>query len=353
MRADVVVTMDMFFDPRGPPGTHPHDDHAADEHHPHEEDIVMEEDIMMMMPEGHEDEEVGGDETAGFGDEMFRMFTGAPLGEGHNADNDHRDPQQQPQQQDQATPAANTQQPPPPGVRNMGNGIHFAAGSGRSVGEAFAQLFARMSGAGPQAQPGQANGQAAPAQPHDEGVAQPPQPPSQENAPADGQPRRPPTGPRPFVMPAGMFGGFPGMMAGAFGPRPPRREGPKPAWSLPPAPGLSLRQRVERREREAGLRCCDISCGLGPSDEDPFTDKVSEAVSAMKQLSIRGNTEDGASACEHRFHSACLVSAERVALRGADSVSENGQVNVSCPVCRTTGCVTQQEWDEGVLALEA
>lgn len=353
MRADVVVTMDMFFDPRGPPGPdHPHDGHAAGDHHPHEEDIVMEEDIMMMMPEGHEDEEAGGDEMAGFGEEMLRMFTGAVHG-GHNANAERRDREQQ-HQQDQAPPADNPQQPPPPGLGNMGNGIHFAAGSGRSMGEAFAQLLARMSGAPPPAQPDQASEQAPPAQPHGEGAAQPPPP---DNVTGDGQPRRQrqarPAGPPPFTIPAAMFGGFPGMVGGTFGPRPPRREGPKPAWSVPPAPGLTLRQRVERREREAGLRCCDISCGLGPSDEDPFTDKVGEAVSAMKQLSIRGKTEEDANACEHRFHSACLVSAERVALRSADTVAEDGQVNVSCPVCRTTGCVTKEEWDEGVVALEA
>ncbi|KAF9481129.1 hypothetical protein BDN70DRAFT_803996 [Pholiota conissans] len=136
------------------------------------------------------------------------------------------------------------------------------------------------------------------------------------------------------------------------GRRAPRPQGPKPAWTLPAAPGPTLRQRIERREREAGLRCYDVSCGLGPSDEDPFTDEVSKTVSGMKQLTIRHKGEDHTQVCDHRFHGACLVSAERVFLRGADAAVEDGQVDVSCPVCRGAGCIMQEEWDEGVAALQ-
>jgi hypothetical protein len=128
----------------------------------------------------------------------------------------------------------------------------------------------------------------------------------------------------------------------------------KKAWTLPPAPGPTLRQRIERRERDAGLRCYDISCGVGPSDEDPGVSDETIAA-GLRQLMImrKHHGEDGKpGVCSHTFHPGCLVSAERVALGGAGvSVSEGGDVEVSCPVCRSTGCVTKQEWDDGILAL--
>ncbi|KAJ7809620.1 hypothetical protein B0H14DRAFT_3758999 [Mycena olivaceomarginata] len=43
-------------------------------------------------------------------------------------------------------------------------------------------------------------------------------------------------------------------------------------WAPPPPQGPTLRDHVEHREREAGLRCCAMSCCVGPSDEDPFVD---------------------------------------------------------------------------------
>lgn len=36
-----------------------------------------------------------------------------------------------------------------------------------------------------------------------------------------------------------------------------------------PPPGLTLRQRVEQGEHKKGLRCDDVSCRLGPSDNEP------------------------------------------------------------------------------------
>ncbi|KDR85332.1 hypothetical protein GALMADRAFT_22561, partial [Galerina marginata CBS 339.88] len=121
---------------------------------------------------------------------------------------------------------------------------------------------------------------------------------------------------------------------------------PKRPWTLPPAPGPTLRQRIERREREAGLRCYDVSCGIGPSDDDPFGSDLASAASEVKQLTIKSK-ENRCELCLHTFHSACLVSAERVSLRGADAIVEDGQVEVSCPVCRGVGCVSTQEWEEG------
>lgn len=135
--------------------------------------------------------------------------------------------------------------------------------------------------------------------------------------------------------------------------RPPRE---KKAWTLPPAPGMTLRQRVERKEREAGLRCYDVSCGVGPSDDEP---SVPIPVASMKQISIRTQKSanaapgTGEKVCEHTFHPSCLVSAERVLLAavGAEETVENGEVAVSCPVCRAEGCVSKEEWEEGVQAL--
>jgi hypothetical protein len=334
MRADVVVTMDMFFDPFGPGGPHRHDDHTAEEdhahaadphhHHPEREagEVEMEEDVMMFMPEdeGHQQEPE-------HLQRILEMFAGPEA----NFGNANRNRQAQPQQAQQPT--------------GLGDGIQMDEAD-RNMAEAFAQaLRARF----PRSQQGQAGEQDAQPRPEEGGA--PAQPAQQGDAPApDTQPR--PRIRRAFAMPP-IFGQFPDIFgAGGPGARRSRPEGPKPAWTLPAAPGPTLRQRVERREREAGLRCYDISCGLGPSDEDPFTDEMSKTVSGVKQLVIRQKDASDEQVCEHRFHSACLVSAERVALSGADAAIEDGRVDVSCPVCRSAGCVTKEEWNEGVVALE-
>lgn len=148
------------------------------------------------------------------------------------------------------------------------------------------------------------------------------------------------------------FGMGPGMAFGlgaAAHPHPhPRRE--RKEWTIPASPGLTLRQRVEKKEREAGLRCSDVSCGIGPTDEDPTPDALADA---MKQISI---SRDGASGkepvCEHLFHPACLVSAGRIAGWGQQEDSGD-EVEVSCPVCRKAGHVDRSEWEEGVHESEA
>lgn len=178
--------------------------------------------------------------------------------------------------------------------------------------------------------------------------------------------------------------------AGVFGaptPNPFRRSAtgmrvpnaPKPQWTLPPPPGLTLHERVEKRERELGLRCSDMSCGLGPTDEDPIP--VSD-VGSISQVGIRPLKEKGTDSgkgkerkveavglpenepverqeefvCGHKFHPACLVVAERVAgWGGEDIVKEektgDEEVEVSCPVCRAVGCITRDEWDDGACSL--
>jgi hypothetical protein len=131
-------------------------------------------------------------------------------------------------------------------------------------------------------------------------------------------------------------------------PPPPKRE-----WAVPPPPGPTLRQRVERRERERGLRCSDISCGLGPTDDDPIPVVDPRGV---REIAIRPLTDSEQDrVCEHAFHPACLVSAERVAgWNGADQKKEvegEKNVQVSCPVCRAVGSITREDWDEGACAL--
>jgi len=161
------------------------------------------------------------------------------------------------------------------------------------------------------------------------------------------------------TFPIPLFGGAANARGGPGQPQ--RQPRPKKAWTLPPSPGLTLRQRVERLEREAGLRCADVSCGIGPTDEDPAPTAPSPA--ALKQIAIRplykegdgsGNGKAAATAatgtvCEHRFHPACLVTAERVAGWANGAEKDLGdEVEVACPRCRAIGCVSREDWEEGV-----
>jgi hypothetical protein len=125
---------------------------------------------------------------------------------------------------------------------------------------------------------------------------------------------------------------------------PPHPPAPPRVWAPPPPPGLTLRQRVEQGEREKGLRCDDVSCGLGPSDDDP------EPTADLARVVIHA-LGDGNPACTHAFHSACLVSAERVAGWAPEDERTGGRVEVSCPVCRAVGAVPHEEWKKGVQAL--
>ncbi len=154
-----------------------------------------------------------------------------------------------------------------------------------------------------------------------------------------------PPGPIPFNIP----------------PHPRQRPSPqtpseKRQWAPPPPPGPTLRERVEKKEREMGLRCSDISCGLGPSDEDPRPVVDPREMRQVHIHPLQGQGEGKESVCDHIFHPACLVSAERVAgWSGADQKKEvegdEEEVQVSCPACRAVGCISRIDWDEGACAL--
>jgi len=112
---------------------------------------------------------------------------------------------------------------------------------------------------------------------------------------------------------------------------------------------------VEARERKAGLRCDDTSCGIGPSDEDPFPEVFNGPGSqSVKRVGILKNGGDEA-VCGHVFHPACLVSADRCAGWGEkDRPSQSGDEEyevVSCPVCRGVGKVAMEVWEEGAKTL--
>ncbi|KAH9924342.1 uncharacterized protein BXZ73DRAFT_50550 [Epithele typhae] len=122
----------------------------------------------------------------------------------------------------------------------------------------------------------------------------------------------------------------------------------KPPWAPPPPPGPTLRQVVERNEREMGLRCSDVSCGIGPSDDDDCS--ASPALAPACQIAIRKAGAAGV-ACEHRFHPACLVAAERVAGWAVGEHDAGEAVEAACPVCRSAGVIPRAEWQEGVSQL--
>ncbi|KAK2463384.1 hypothetical protein APHAL10511_004610 [Amanita phalloides] len=262
------------------------------------------------------------------------------------------------------------------GNTEAGNGGFFS-GMGSIPMHLMTQLFGLSSPTRVRRRNNQGDNQAA------EGNAPPPtsteapQPSRAENAASNtdnGQPPPAPQGTNTNTNDEGAFtrfmrnmiGSIPaGVMMGGVGPEdlnagPPAESmqtnttpSEKKQWAPPPAPGPTLRQRIEKREREAGLRCYDVSCGIGPSDEDPLVLVRSEE---MKQLVLRrvmgdGLTEAGTRMCAHTFHPSCLVSTERVALRGGDVPVVGDEVEVSCSVCRAVGRVSRTEWEEGLQQL--
>jgi len=126
-------------------------------------------------------------------------------------------------------------------------------------------------------------------------------------------------------------------------PQPPQE--PK-KWILPEGRGAGVRQRVEEKEQQLGLRCFDPSCGFGPTDESPLI--IGEK---KERISINKQGTSLERACGHAFHTGCIVSAARVAGFGPAGPAE-GDVEVPCIVCRTHGYVEKDAWEEGVRQLQ-
>lgn len=152
-------------------------------------------------------------------------------------------------------------------------------------------------------------------------------------------------------------------------------------WVPPEPVGRTLRQRVEAKERELGLRCDDVVCLIAPTDDDPTpVDSLSEETrgNLKRRVQLHGAYDARGRACEHSFHPACLVASARVAgldghghiyedeaEDGLDSHDRETQMDtdaeedqrehdleLSCPVCRADGTLHHQEWQEGVNALQ-
>ncbi|EEB91962.1 hypothetical protein MPER_09600 [Moniliophthora perniciosa FA553] len=144
-------------------------------------------------------------------------------------------------------------------------------------------------------------------------------------------------------------------------PPPRRRERPVPAprpppkkWSAPLPPGLTLRERIEKKEREAGLRCADPSCGIGPNDDEPFVEGQKKQIRVRAKKSVKGKEKEEADGkedhvCDHSFHPSCLVSTRRVAMsmyaRDEEEIGE--EVEVECSVCKSEGIVSRNVWKKG------
>ena len=239
-----------------------------------------------------------------------------------------------------STPSAPTAPgpvPPPPPPRTDSNGFRLDDTFLQdAVRQTFERIFGRPIPIVPQAPPAAAG----------------------NTVPGDHGPQAP--HPEFFMFP-GPFPPMPPMnTAGAQGAQRhqsgPRRPAEKRQWTPPPAPGPTLRQVVERNERAMGLRCSDISCGLGPSDDDPVS---SIDLSSLRQISIRppqSDTSGKDSVCEHKFHPSCLVSAERVTgwgheVKTGEPAGDGDEVEVSCPVCRAVGVISRLDWEEGACML--
>ncbi|KAG8738386.1 hypothetical protein FRC10_006932 [Ceratobasidium sp. 414] len=162
--------------------------------------------------------------------------------------------------------------------------------------------------------------------------------------------------------------------AQAPSPPPPRPRTPPPQkkWT-PPEAVKTFRQVVEEKEREAGWRCDDPACLLGPADDEEPSDEphaITLRYSIMRSMvpegTARHKIQDGIRVyadgedfrvngenpvCEHMLHAECLVTSARVNGWGpAQNAAPNSRVTLRCPVCRLEGTVDRQAWDAGIEA---
>ncbi|CAE6415313.1 unnamed protein product [Rhizoctonia solani] len=156
-------------------------------------------------------------------------------------------------------------------------------------------------------------------------------------------------------------------------PRRPRTPPPPKKWT-PPEPIKTFRQVVEEKEREAGWRCDDPACLLGPADDEEPTEEptIKPTYSIMRPIGpdeepVRYKIEDGIRVyadgedvrvkgenpvCSHMLHPECLVTSARVNGYGPEHGKDAKRVALRCPVCRLEGTVGRQVWDAGVQAEE-
>ncbi|QRW20263.1 Zf-rbx1 domain-containing protein [Rhizoctonia solani] len=156
-------------------------------------------------------------------------------------------------------------------------------------------------------------------------------------------------------------------------PRRARTPPPLKKWT-PPEPIKTFRQVVEEKEREAGWRCDDPACLLGPADDEEPTDSptIKPTYSIMRPIGpdtepVRYKAEDGIRVyaggddvrvkgenpvCAHMLHPECLVTSARVNGYGPEHGNDAKRVALRCPVCRLEGAVERHVWDAGVQADE-
>jgi hypothetical protein len=170
-------------------------------------------------------------------------------------------------------------------------------------------------------------------------------------------------------------GDTPSAATQASPPPPPQRARtppPQKKWT-PPEAVKTFRQVVEEKEREAGWRCDDPACLLGPADDEEPSDEphiIMPRYPIMRSIvpegPVRHKVEDGIRVyadgedfrvkgenpvCEHTLHAECLVTSARVNGWGPEhNAAPNSRVTLRCPMCRAEGTVDRQVWDAGVEA---
>jgi hypothetical protein len=120
----------------------------------------------------------------------------------------------------------------------------------------------------------------------------------------------------------------------------------------------SLESWTEQREKALGWRCDGTECLIAPStdpdgDIDMQDDDVSpegkEMLSIHSPLQLSIHEQGGEhgqfviNSCEHRWHRACLETAERSSGRRLIRAEGDGRLWVSCQRCRRDGWVEDVE----------
>ncbi|QRV77579.1 Zf-rbx1 domain protein [Ceratobasidium sp. AG-Ba] len=149
------------------------------------------------------------------------------------------------------------------------------------------------------------------------------------------------------------------------------RTPPPPKKWTPPEPVKTFRQVVEEKEREAGWRCDDPACLLGPADDEELAaePQIKPRYSIMRPIAPGGlvrhhKSQDGIRVyadgedvrvsgenpvCDHTLHAECLVTCARVnGWAPPDDADPRSRVTLRCPVCRHEGTVERYVWDSGV-----